>query len=32
MKTTIRFLAPLLLTVVTLIVAACNNGSGGTGY
>jgi predicted small secreted protein len=31
MKTKIRGLAPLLLTLVTLIVAACNNGSG-TGY
>jgi predicted small secreted protein len=31
MKTKIRALAPLLLIVVTLIVAACNNGSG-TGY
>jgi hypothetical protein len=25
-------LGPLLLTAVALIVAACNNGSGGTGY
>jgi predicted small secreted protein len=32
MKTKIRALAPLLLIVVTLIVTACNNGSGGTGY
>jgi predicted small secreted protein len=31
MNTKIRALAPLLLIVVTLIVAACNNGSG-TGY
>jgi len=31
MKTNIRALAPLLLIVVSLIVAACNNGSG-TGY
>jgi predicted small secreted protein len=32
MKTKIRALTPLLIVVVTLIVAACNNGSGGTGY
>jgi hypothetical protein len=25
-------LGPLLLTAVALLVAACNNGSGGTGY
>jgi predicted small secreted protein len=31
MNTKIRALAPLLLIVVSLIVAACNNGSG-TGY
>jgi len=31
MKTKIRALAPLLLTLVTSIVAACKNGSG-TGY
>jgi predicted small secreted protein len=31
MKTKIRALAPLLLTLVTFIVAACKNGSG-TGY
>ena len=32
MKTKIRNLAPLLLTLVTLIVAACNNGGGGSSY
>jgi hypothetical protein len=28
----IRALAPLFIMVVMLIVAACNNGSGGSGY
>jgi predicted small secreted protein len=32
MKTKIRALAPLLIVAVTLIVAACKNGNGGTGY
>ena len=28
----LRFLGPVLLAAAALIVAACNNGSGGTGY
>jgi len=28
----LRSLAPLLLTLVGLVVAACNNGSGGSAY
>jgi hypothetical protein len=28
----LRFLGPVLLGVAALIVAACNNGNGGTGY
>jgi hypothetical protein len=28
----LRFLGPVLLVVAALIVAACNNGNGGTGY
>jgi hypothetical protein len=28
----LRFVGPVLLVVATLIVAACNNGNGGTGY
>jgi hypothetical protein len=28
----LRFVGPVLLVVAALIVAACNNGNGGTGY
>jgi hypothetical protein len=28
----LRLLGPLLIAATALIVAACNNGSGGTGY
>jgi hypothetical protein len=28
----LRFVGPVLLVVATVIVAACNNGNGGTGY
>jgi hypothetical protein len=28
----LRLLGPVLIAAVALIVAACNNGSGGTGY
>jgi hypothetical protein len=28
----LRLVGPILLVVATLIVAACNNGNGGTGY
>ena len=28
----LRFVDPVLLLVAALIVAACNNGNGGTGY
>jgi len=28
----LRFVGPVLLVVAALIVAACNNGNGGTGF
>ena len=28
----LRFLGPILIAAATLLVAACNKGSGGTGY
>lgn len=28
----LRFVGPVLLVVAALVVAACNNGNGGTGY